>query len=81
MLDEVGVHELVECQPTGDPLLTSKPLELAFERVTRALLGGKSASLHALRAAPAGPVAVGPQVLARWAMAFQLERLSLLHHC
>src|SRR5207302_4520581 len=80
VLVEVGLHELREREPPCDPALSSKPLELTLERIARVLLGGEPTALDALRVAPAGAVAVGPQPLTVGAAARQFECLSLLHH-
>jgi hypothetical protein len=55
MLGQVRLDDLGECEPPRDPSLPSKPLELALERLTCVPLGGESATLDALGAAPAGP--------------------------
>jgi hypothetical protein len=57
---EVRLDQLVECEPTRDARLSSKPLELALERVTRVGLQGEPAPLNALGVTAAGPVAIRP---------------------
>jgi len=47
VLSEVRLDQLVECEPTRDARLSSKPLELALERVTRVGLQGEPAPLNA----------------------------------
>jgi hypothetical protein len=64
VLRQVRLDELGEREPARDPPLTSKPLELALERVTRVPLRGKPATLDALGVAPACAEAIRPQPLA-----------------
>jgi hypothetical protein len=80
MLREVCLDEFGERKPPCDPPLSPNPLQLAFERVTRVLLRGEPATLHALRAAPARAEAIRPQPLAAGPATRQFECLSLLHH-
>src|SRR5712691_7154291 len=72
VLRQVGLDELGEREPTHDPSLPPKPLELTLECVTRVLLGGEPATLDALGVAAACPVTVRPQPFTA------LVRLSVL---
>src|SRR5438093_11030958 len=80
MLFEVCLDEFSEREFPRDPLLSSKPFQLMIKRVARVLLGSEAATLHALRVAAAGPVAIRPQPLAAGSAKRQFECLSLLHH-
>src|SRR5207248_8881006 len=61
VLGQVRLDELGKRQPSCDPAIPSKPLELALARIARILLRGEPAPLDAPRVAPAGPIAVRPQ--------------------
>jgi hypothetical protein len=60
MLRQIRLDELGEREPPRDARLSPKPLQLPLERLTRVLLTGEPATLHALRAATAGPIPVRP---------------------
>jgi hypothetical protein len=79
VLGEIHLDELGQRRRLHQPLLAPSLLEHPLERLSRRLLRGETAALHAPRAAPTHPVAVRPSRPLP-ALPGEGKHLSLLRH-
>jgi len=78
VLREVLVDELGEREPLPHPAPAAVLLQRPLQRHPRIRLVSEAAALHPLRVAPAGPVAVRPELAAVASNGSELEYLALL---